>query len=255
MDTFRLPSLDQVIKAIPLLTGYLAFLGIASALLYYYIFDINILHYISLSEAILFALDQFILFSGIFLLVFCIVESLPEKVSVGILAIAGAREMTKKHPDLAGIRRRMFRRSLYRKGGMFVFMLAITLWHPYKGGWPLLGLLALSFTCTAFGLRIFLHYVLKDSNGRWPRLVLLFSIVMTTVIVLLSRAMQGMCLKYGATTEKVVIRCKNNEIYRTSDSLLYVGRVDKFLFLYNQVLQEPEVIAGEEAVNIKWLRP
>jgi len=53
-------KLDLIVKSIPLFTGYLFFVGTLNEIIFYGLFHINILQYISLSEAILFSLNYLI---------------------------------------------------------------------------------------------------------------------------------------------------------------------------------------------------
>ena len=65
MEKEMTPKIDLIVKCIPLFTGYLIFLGVVNEILFYRLFSVNILEYISLSEAILFSLN-FLLPSSIY---------------------------------------------------------------------------------------------------------------------------------------------------------------------------------------------
>jgi len=77
---------------------------------------------------------------------------------------------------------------------------------------------------------------------------------MFTLAILWVTVSRGLDTKYLAPKYYMQISMKENRSLKTSDSLIYVGKSEKYLFLYDKKIDAPEILSSDDIIGTKWVR-
>jgi hypothetical protein len=83
------------------------------------------------------------------------------------------------------------------------------------------------------------------------KLILAFMLLVTGAVIVMP-AERAEIIKTNPSKKLQVFNYKDGTHIKTSDSLIYVGKVEKFLFLYNRKMKAPEIYSTENLVSILW---
>lgn len=238
MDIEKLSKYDIFLKAIPLLTGYLILLGLLQGMFFYSFFDVRIIDYISLSETILLSINHplFIIIGSSLLFFFSIQTE--EKLSTS--KVVGSDKF--KAPRL-----------IYIFGGISFLTAVITAIQLNRIlAWVTIGSMTIMIIITIY----IINYIRKiktteNLNSYITKAVAILLFFITLVNIFMS-SHEAVSIKYGPSKTRAIITLKDKELVVTSDSLVFVGKVEKFTFLYNKTLEGAEIISNDEIVSVKF---
>ncbi|HWK03786.1 MAG TPA: hypothetical protein VNS58_09145 [Puia sp.] len=234
----KFSNYEILLKSIPVFTGILIFGGILKGAVFYFVFGISILEYISLSEAILMALEDIV--------------ALIIVVAIAVAFIFGTSPGQRKENN-----DRLFFGFVWTIISLsYAIYLFITIYVNNRTDWSNFA----SMTLLALALYEIYHrrkmrtlpWLIspKIKKGIVAGLCLIFFICGISLV-------QAFELKLGKPEFTVLIKGKDScETVQTSDSLIYVGRKDKYVFLYNKRKRQegPEIISTSEITNIQFKR-
>ena len=126
-----------------------------------------------------------------------------------------------------------------------LLVLTIVINKPYV--WMLFALAVMIITAMRFIGKFVGSFELPSAHGR-----LALSFVVLTVVVNGMTLVKTVIQKNGPISKVTILEFKDNKTLKTSDSLIYVGKVEKFTFLYNKTNESPEIISNDEIKSIKW---
>jgi hypothetical protein len=72
------------------------------------------------------------------------------------------------------------------------------------------------------------------------------------LLILQYSTMHALAVKNEHHQSSANIRLKDIPAIETSDSLIYVGRVEKFTFLFNKISSLPTIISNEQILTVQW---
>ncbi len=228
---------DFVLKALPLFTVILIFLGISNAIVFYKIFRINIVQFISLSESALFSLDYIILYGFIhyFIAIFLFLKA---------SKLADGTEEDK-------------RKLLIYKYGLESIMWLLGCYFILKTSFcesKLSNHLAFTYCADLAGIGgiMWANGFYKKSINRINRYFIISVLFLAIVIVNIS-ARSALTKKYTSDINNTIITLKDTgDIVKTNDTLIYVGKVEKYYLLYNRIVETGMVINVDDVKKIQW---
>jgi hypothetical protein len=109
-----------------------------------------------------------------------------------------------------------------------------------------------------FILSIFVILYKRNKKARlWLgqfKTYLIVGIFLLTVGIYSFTILTALRTKYLPCPKITTITMKDHEVVKTSDSLIFVGKSEKYIFLFNRTFGSAEIISNDEVKNIKWLR-
>jgi hypothetical protein len=239
--------LDLVVKCIPLFSGYLIFLGVLTEIAYYLLFNITICSYISLSETILFSIQPFIEY-GVVLAVTVSVLVVQRKVAKG--KNADEQNSNKKLQSLASLYKLMYLISI-----LFILVaLIISVIKNAKYDWYFFACVSATILVAVailYSISIVQHVITVNERLAFGIIAMTYMFTLAILWVTVSR---GLDTKYLAPKYYMQISMKENRSLKTSDSLIYVGKSEKYLFLYDKKIDAPEILSSDDIIGTKWVR-
>ena len=103
-------------------------------------------------------------------------------------------------------------------------------------------------------LEFFRRFSSKDGKEKTVINFFFTSILVFSIIILFWAQLDATAIRYKRSSQLTIIGMKNNHILTTSDTLVYVGRSEKYIFLYDKTNNTPEIISADEIVDMKWVK-
>jgi len=243
---------DILLKYIPLASVMLIYLGVLKSLVYYRIFGIEILNYISLSEAILFSLD--------FILIFVIGGVLGVIFSMGVMPFKKMDELVENRSGISKEQRREKMDNLSNNvfkwfyiiigiGWLIVTIIIMILEKEIK--WIDFGLTTIIFGSTMAGCQ-FVRVGIDKKGVLTDEVRSIIAIgLLLTIYVACDSVRSAELIKTKKPIINTLIVLKENKSIATTDSLIYIGRTDKYTFLYDKNVKASEVISNDEIILTK----
>jgi hypothetical protein len=238
--------IESVIRALPLLTGYLIFLGISSSIAYFYIFRINILWYISLSEAVLLFLEDVILHGVWIFIAFGFFYRALKSSFIWILKITNGKLTLALFFLLIPLAV-----PIFDIGNMYYN----TAGHIPKD--KSLHLVLLFFVVTAVLILLLIGAINSKSILKVDKttMILCLSFFLFWIYIVSISIHKAVNYKYQPTNNNTVFTLKDTSSpLCTNDTLIFVGKVEKYYFLYDRNEQAAKIIPADEVKNVKWTK-
>jgi hypothetical protein len=230
----------KLIEYIPLISGFTVLAGILKAITYYWVFGIRIIPFLELSECLLMFLDDIILASAFLLIEFLIIMAFdsetPQKVN--------------KEPASA-----KFLITLVLISIIIMWSLAIYIFNLTQRA-MVLGIISTFVVVSFFGSMILFEKLKTtkylNSNEDFLRMKTFFGGWYFLSIMATWGAIEGYNLKFRSSKfQDFSIITKSNKVYKSSDSLFYIGKTSNYLFIGNKKIDQNTVIPNEEVSEIK----
>ncbi|HEX2606926.1 MAG TPA: hypothetical protein VHK91_06085 [Flavisolibacter sp.] len=247
--------ISKVAKAGPFLGGFLISISILNSMVKYWIFDIRIIEYIDFSEALLLFLDQFIwvavagfmiLYISIF--TFTILGKFRKK-SIKHIAVETKDPIPQESKNFT---RPVFGKPFYIVVAIvFIITTLISATSPKPILW--IGLNS-AFYIISFILLYSCDMIVKTLNkNNLGDLAILLSVVIITIAVIYittDNAMENFSKKYNKSkTMSYQFYINDSLQYKTGDSLVYIGKTSKYIFLYNRNTDQKIIFKSDDVKN------
>lgn len=227
-------TLELILKLLPLVSGYIVFIGTATQIVYYLRFNIKILEFVSLGEALLFGLQY------LYILALLILAQAMAPLLASCKKYELFGESKSKLPPAFGL----FFWSIVTF--LLLYLLGMIFINPINSHdpnhyptWIFIVAVLLGMTLTVLAQRF-----LDQTRG-----ILVLVLAFTFAIICLSFGEAGRIKKLPQQRAKV-FTFKSYKII-TTDSLVYVGKVEKYFFFYNKKLDGPEIYSTEDFIFVK----
>jgi hypothetical protein len=244
---------EQFIKALPLFTGYLIAIGLVKEIVFYHYFGIPILEYISVSDGLLFSLDDFMSIIAEMVLLYFLIT--------GQLIIVVRRLLIKHSDHFTTIQRdkQQNSKAMFIIGYCFMFFYYPGMQTFFAIQWPSQSFsrsIGVSFVFCVIML-ILLEYYRRyfakslSAKKRTTLILILMFGEMGDLIISSIEKMENLTNYPPASI--TVIKFKNDSTLQTSDNLIFLGHSEKYLFLWHKDTGGPEIISADEVVDLKWI--
>jgi len=255
MNSSTKTDFELFLKSLPYLSGLLIFLGIAKVYVFYKVFGIDVLQYLTLSEAIIISVDYFVIMSFTMLICGFVGYTQGRKKSVTDFKPFTAEFLEEK----SFLKRKLFMYKRYWKVHFTFTFFIIAIFVACL----ILKLLVMAYLAITLYLLLELYITFIFENLRYSIIrtplvnsnivtALFFFLVMTIGILYFS-LFQASKIKNCKHELLTKITFKDKNIYITSDTVIYIGHLEKYTFLYNKKINAPKIISNEEIHEIEWI--
>ena len=240
--TEKKSTFEFILKALPLFTVIVIILGISNAIVFYKIFRINIVQFVSLSESALFSLDYIILCTFVYYL-FAIIFF-----RIGTLFV-NAHKNNWKYLLMIQI-------ALFVFAGFLIYHY----WHLISSSKSKLSnLLNLTGCVDLAGIEIILivnwFYKWLFRGGDRLNRYFILSVLFLAILIVTISAQSALNTKYTSNINNTIITLKDSGgIIKTNSTLIYVGKVEKYYLLYDRIVETGMIINVDEVKKIQWVK-
>jgi hypothetical protein len=257
MDSRVNSFFNSFIQGIPIFTGYLIFLGAIKCLIFYLLFNIDLLDYLSFSELIIMTLYYFILIGfAVVLVVLWAYRPLMKEISAtNSISFIGKWWSKLRKFVSSSLESKKVKKSIYfvllvaLAGGFSIYFFSMT--SEKKFWWSQLVMLSICSALFLLGTKYISRMRKMKLLGTFTKAISI-SVYLLTLFVIFADVDSNLHTMLCNPGYHAMITMKNKSALTTSDSLVYLGQKEKYLFLYNKTNSAPEIISNDEIVSVKF---